>query len=183
MVEEKNLETIILAGGCFWCTEAIFLRLKGVKTVVSGYSGGEKENPTYEEVSSGETGHAECIKIEFDPTEITLDKILEVFLNLHDPTTLNRQGADTGTQYRSAIFYMDDKQKSVIDEAIKKAQVHYKDKIVTEVVKYKNFFKAEDYHQKYYDSNKGAMYCNLVITPKIKKLLDMYSGIVKADVS
>lgn len=174
-----NLETIILAGGCFWCTEAIFLRLKGVKTVVSGYSGGERKNPTYQDVSSGTTGHAECIKIEFDPKTISLDKILEVFFNLHDPTTLNRQGADEGTQYRSAIFYMDEAQKTVIDGAIKKAQEYYKDKIVTEVSKFKNFYKAENYHQKYYDSNKGAMYCNLVITPKIKKLLDIYGDMVK----
>ena len=168
----ENLEVATFAGGCFWCTEGIFQRLRGVKEVVSGYSGGEKENPTYEEVSSGVTGHAEVIQITFDPTKISYKDLLYVFFKTHNPTTLNRQGNDVGTQYRSVIFYHDEGQKKVAQDLIKslESQKVYESPIVTEVVVFKNFYKAEDYHQNYYNENPDKMYCKLVIDPKIKKL-------------
>lgn len=172
MTISDNLETATLAGGCFWCTEAIFKRLKGTRSVVPGYSGGTYDNPTYEQVCSGATGHAEAIQIEFDPKIISFEKLLEVFFALHDPTTINRQGSDVGTQYRSSIFYHDDKQKQValkVKEKIEKSGM-YENSIITEIVPFKNFFKAENYHQNYYDSNKTQPYCRLVIDPKIQKL-------------
>jgi peptide-methionine (S)-S-oxide reductase len=169
----NHLETATLAGGCFWCTEAIFKRLKGVKSVEPGYSGGLRENPTYKDVCSGKTGHAEAIQIEFDPKEIYFEKLLEVFFALHNPTTLNRQGVDFGTQYRSSIFYHSDDQKRTAEKV--KLQLdrsgQYKNKIVTEIVPYAKFYKAENYHQNYYDSNPKNLYCKFVIDPKIKKLI------------
>ena len=177
----KNTEIATLANGCFWCTEAIFKRLKGVISVNSGYSGGRVENPTYEQVCEGSTGHAESLQIEFDPTIISFDKILDVFWHTHDPTTLNRQGNDVGTQYRSAIFYHNDKQKQ---EAIKskealEKQRYYKDPIITEITKFSNFYKAENYHKDYYDRNKEYPYCRFIIDPKIKKLMEKYGRDVK----
>lgn len=182
---EKNLETVTLAGGCFWCMEAVFKRLKGVESVESGYSGGKSESPSYEQVSGGSTGHAEAIQIKFDPKIIRYEKILEVFWNLHDPTTLNRQGPDTGTQYRSVIFYHDEKQK---EEALKsKKEIEeskaYKDPIVTQIVPFKNFYKAENYHQNFYENNPEYAYCQIVIDPKIKKLMREFKNEVKTEKS
>ena len=151
---DNKLETITLAGGCFWCTEAIFKRIRGVVTTMPGYSGGSKDNPTYKEVRSGKTGHAEAIHIEFDPKIISLEILLEVFFKLHNPTTVNRQGFDIGTQYRSVIFYRDEKQKNVslrVKAEIDKSGL-YKNKVVTKIEAFKNFYNAEDYHQNYYDN-------------------------------
>jgi len=158
------------AGGCFWCTEAIFRRIKGVKKVVSGYSGGNMDNPSYEQVSSGITNHAEAIQIEFDPKVISYKDLIYVFLKTHDPTTLNKQGHDAGTQYRSAIFFADEAQRKVAHTVIADLQKDYKDKIVTQVEPFKEFFKAENYHQNYYTTNSSQPYCQLVIDPKIQKL-------------
>lgn len=170
-----------LAGGCFWCTEAIFERLKGVESATSGYAGGHIENPTYEQVSMGNTGYAEAIQVIFDPEVISFAKILDVFWATHNPTTLNQQGADIGTQYRSAIFYHDDEQHEIAEKskaALAKSGI-YKDLIVTEIVPYTNFYKAEDYHQKYYDQNGRQPYCNAVIDPKIHKLMKNFGNDVK----
>jgi peptide-methionine (S)-S-oxide reductase len=172
-------ETAVFANGCFWCTEAIYKRLKGIISVKPGYSGGHKDNPTYHEVSSGMTGHAEAIQIEYDPSIIDYEKIITIFFHTHDPTTLNRQGADTGTQYRSAIFYMNDTQKEIADR-VKKQEAHaFKDPIVTEIVPFKKFYEAEDYHHDYYDSNRMQPYCTFVIDPKVQKLLKEYRDEVK----
>ncbi len=176
-------ETATLAGGCFWCTEAIFKRLKGVEDVVSGYSGGVRENPSYEQVSSEATGHAEAIQVEFDPHIISFEKILEIFFHLHDPTTLNRQGNDVGSQYRSVVFYHNEKQKEEalrVRDAIAEEGT-YKNPIVTEIVPFEAFYTAEEYHQNYYDNNKNQGYCSYVIGPKIHKLLREYSKEVKEE--
>jgi peptide-methionine (S)-S-oxide reductase len=159
-----------LAGGCFWCTEAIFKELKGVNKVTPGYSGGNIENPSYEEVSSGTTGHAESVQIEFDENIISFETLLEVFFKLHDPTTLNQQGADFGTQYRSAIFFHDINQKQIAEKVKAKLQNEYKNKIVTEITQFKNFYEADESHKDYYFKNQGNVYCKLVIDPKINKL-------------
>ena len=163
---------IYLAGGCFWCTEAIFNRVEGVKKVIPGYIGGNVKNPSYKEVCSGKTGHAEAISIEFDKTIISLDKLLLIFFQTHDPTQLNRQGNDYGTQYRSAIFYTDIKQKKITENIIKKlSQSIYKNKeIVTKIELAKDFFEAETEHVNYYDLNSDQPYCQVVIKPKIQKL-------------
>lgn len=170
------MEIATLGGGCFWCTEAIFSELKGVKSVTSGYSGGELINPSYKEVISGRTGHAEVIQIKFDPTVVSFTDLLEVFFATHDPTTLNRQGADVGTQYRSAIFYHNNDQKKIarqIIDQLNKDNVFNKP-VVTEVTKWKNFFKAEDYHQDYYANNPSQSYCQFVIVPKLKKFRTIF---------
>lgn len=164
------METATFAGGCFWCTEAIFKKLKGVTKVTSGYAGGDIENPSYEQVSHGNTGYAEAIQIDFDPKKISYTNLLYVFFRMHDPTQMNRQGADEGEQYRSIVFYSDEEQRQEALEAVAAAQKEYQDKIVTQIVPYKNFFKAEGYHQDYYEKNKSLPYCRLVIDPKIKKL-------------
>ncbi len=177
-METNSTETITLAGGCFWCTEAIFAQLKGVDSVTPGYSGGNIDNPTYNDVTSGESGHAESVQIIFDPEIVSLDKLLYVFFKLHDPTTLNRQGADIGTQYRSAIFYNNEEQKEIAENSLTLAQKDYKDKIVTEIVAYKNFFPAEEDHKKYYLKNQGNFYCRLVIDPKIQKLKKEFGNLV-----
>lgn len=171
----KN-ETATLGGGCFWCTEAIFRRLKGVKSVTSGYSGGAVENPTYEMVSSGSTGHFEVIQIEFDPSEISFDKILEVFWHTHDPTTLNRQGNDVGTQYGSVIFYHSDKQKDEAERLRNKLDNEkiFRSRIVTQILPFSKFYKAEDYHKDYFEKHGDLPYCSLVISPKVNKLLSLY---------
>src|SRR5436305_4440775 len=161
----SQLDTAILAGGCFWCTEAIFKRLKGVTSVVPGYAASQVENPSYKAVCSGRTGAAEAVEITYDPSIISYDKLLEIFWHLHDPTTLNRQGADVGTQYRSAIFYRDDEQKETAERIIAKvnASGHYSDRVVTEVVPLTEFFPAEDYHDDFYNRNRGYGYCPVVI--------------------
>ena len=157
------METATFGSGCFWCTEAVFQQLKGVSSVVSGYAGGHVENPTYQQVCTGRTGHAEVCQVQFDPEQISFEELLEVFFNTHDPTTLNRQGNDVGSQYRSVIFYHDE----VRDELDKRGT--WKNPIVTEIVPFENFYKAEDYHQNYYRSNPGERYCRLVIAPKVGK--------------
>lgn len=179
----KKLEKATLAGGCFWCTEALFQRLKGVVSVTSGYTGGTLENPTYEEVSSGTTGHAEAIQLEFDPTILPYEKVLEIFWYTHDPTTLNRQGNDVGTQYRSAIFYHDATQQKQAEKSKKKLVKSdaYKDPIVTEITPFTTFYAAEDYHQQYFERNGNAPYCSIVIGPKIAKLLEQYGKDIREE--
>lgn len=185
MIHNTNIELATFGGGCFWCIEAVFKRLKGVVSVQSGYSGGSVDNPDYKQVSSGNTGHAEVIQIKFDPQIISFPKILEVFWAAHDPTTLNRQGNDVGTQYRSIIFYHDAEQKQEAQKSINELQNtgKFADKIVTEVLPYKNFYLAEEYHQNFYDSNPNYPYCRLIIEPKIQKLLKSYSGNLKEEYS
>jgi methionine-S-sulfoxide reductase len=166
-------ETIVLGGGCFWCIEAVFKEVKGVVNVTSGYAGGSKIDPTYEEVSSGRTGHAEVLQIEFNPSIVTLEEILKIFFEVHDPTTLNCQGADVGTQYRSIILYADEAQKKTADDFIDKliqSKVFSK-KIVTELKPLGQFYAAEGYHQDYFSKNRGAPYCQMVIQPKLEKFL------------
>ncbi len=158
------------AGGCFWCMEAVFQRIEGVLSVASGYAGGTTPNPTYEEVCSGETAHAEAIQVGYDPALITYDEILDIFWQAHDPTTLNRQGPDSGTQYRSVIFWKDDAQRQAAEASRKKAQSKFREPIVTELKPLETFWKAEDYHQNYYNSHQSAGYCRMVISPKLKKL-------------
>src|SRR3989338_6865139 len=170
-----------LAGGCFWCTEAIFKRLKGVISALPGYTGGTIKNPNYEEVCIGKTVHAEVIQIEFDPKVISFDKLLEVFWYLHNPTTLNRQGNDVGTAYRSAIFYHDQSQKETAEKSKAQAQKKLTDKIVTGIVPHTEFYEAENYHKNYYDSNRGQGYCQIVIDPKMKKLFSEFKKEVKSE--
>lgn len=180
---DKKIESATFANGCFWCTEAIFKRLKGVISVKPGYCGGNVENPSYEDVCSGKTGHAESIQIQFNPKIISFSKILEIFWYTHNPTTLNQQGNDIGTQYRSAIFYRDEKQKQEAQDLkakIEKERI-YKDPIVTEITQFTNFYEAENYHKNYYDKNKDYPYCRFVIDPKLKKLLEKYSSDVKEE--
>jgi len=180
--DNKNMETAIFAGGCFWCTEAFFTDLKGVDKVVSGYIGGTKANPTYKEVCTGDTGHAEAIKITFDPEQVAYEDLLEIFFATHDPTSLNRQGADVGTQYRSEIFYMNDAQKAAAENFIKLLtdQHIYSKPIVTKVSKAPVFYAAEDYHQDYYAQNSNQPYCAAVITPKLEKLKKNYKSKLKS---
>ena len=177
----KTSETAILANGCFWCTEAIFQLLNGVESVTSGYTGGTFKNPTYNEITTGRTGHAEAIEIKFDSSKISYSELLEVFFSTHDPTTLNRQGYDVGTQYRSAIFYNSETQKKVAEEFIKvlsEAKV-FDNPIVTEVTKLDVFYKAENYHQNYYNNNKTQGYCVAVINPKLEKFLKQFKSKIK----
>jgi len=178
---QSNFETITLGGGCYWCVEAVYENLKGVKSVVSGFSGGKIANPSYEEVCSGTTGHAEVVQITFDKTVTNLDEIFKVFFTVHDPTTLNRQGADKGTQYRSVIFYATEEQKqeaqSIISE-LNKAKV-YQNPIVTTIEPFTKFYKAEDYHQNYYANNKNQPYCQMVIQPKIEKFEKVFKDKLK----
>jgi peptide-methionine (S)-S-oxide reductase len=166
----NKTEIADFGGGCFWCMEAVFERLPGVISVTSGFAGGTTENPTYEQVCTETTGHAEVTEIEFDPAKISYDKLLEVFWQAHNPTTLNQQGADVGTSYRSIILYRDEKQKLEAEKSKLAAQADFKNPIVTEIVPLKKFYKAEDYHQEYYDNNSNAPYCQVVITPKLEKL-------------
>ena len=170
-MQNINSDTATFGSGCFWCTEAIFQQLKGVLKVESGYSGGARPNPTYEQVSSGATGHAEVTQITFDPSVISFDELLEVFWKTHDPTTLNRQGADVGTQYRSVIFYHNENQKQIAESYKIKLDAggSWDKPIVNEISAYSAFYKAEDYHQNYYNNNKRAPYCTFVIGPKLEK--------------
>lgn len=165
-------EKIILAGGCFWCTEAVFQRVEGVTKVESGYAGGEVKNPTYKQVCSGMTGHTEVIQVTFDPSVIDLAQLLEIFWLAHDPTTLNRQGNDVGTQYRSAIYYFNDEQKTVVEQSVARAAAKFDNPITTEVKPAGDFWLAEPYHQNYYADNPNDRYCNYVLIPKLKKLAD-----------
>ncbi len=175
------MEIATFAGGCFWCIEAIFKRLKGVESVISGYSGGALDNPNYDKVSMGTTGHAEAVQVTFDPQVIHYSTLLDVFWHLHDPTTLNRQGADVGSQYRSVIFYHNDEQRKIAEEskeALTKLKT-YRDPIVTQIVRFEKFFKAEDYHQDYYITNSSNPYCRIVIDPKITKLYKDFKPLVR----
>ncbi len=169
-------EVATLAGGCFWCIEAIFAELRGVSRVESGYSGGSVPNPTYRQVCTGETGHAEVVQISFDPTLVSFRELLKVFFSVHDPTTLNRQGADVGPQYRSAIFYHSEDQRRIAEEVIQEltASRTWPAPIVTEVVPFRAFYKAEDYHQEYFKQHGDQPYCRLVIAPKLTKFRDTY---------
>ena len=173
------MKEIILGGGCFWCIEAVMRRVKGVKEAISGYAGGERPNPTYEQVCSGATGHAEVVKVVYDENEITLDELLDIFFAIHDPTTLNRQGADVGTQYRSVIYYENEEEKKAIEAAIERVQKEYKDPIVTEVSPKPEFYEAEGYHQNYYDENPMQGYCQVVIKPKVQKFLTKFTDKIK----
>lgn len=164
------IEKATFGSGCFWCTEAIFQRIPGVLTVIPGYSGGLKPKPTYDEVCTGATGHAEVAQISFDPSKTTYDRLLDVFWECHDPTTLNRQGGDVGTQYRSVIFYEDNAQRQAAEKSKVNVQQKYRDPIVTQIEPLRQFYKAEDYHLKYFDTHPNAPYCALVIKPKLQKL-------------
>jgi peptide-methionine (S)-S-oxide reductase len=176
-----NLQTATLAGGCFWCLEAVYDEIKGVHSVESGYAGGHVDNPTYREVCNGTTGHAEVVQVHFDPNVVSYRDLLNVFFAIHDPTTLNRQGADVGTQYRSAIFYHDDEQKKIAEELIKdlNAQKIWDRPIVTEVTKLDKFYMAEDYHQEYFASNPYQPYCMAVVAPKVSKFRKHFLEMLK----
>jgi peptide-methionine (S)-S-oxide reductase len=175
----QKLETATIGGGCFWCAEAVFQRIPGVKSVVSGFAGGTTPDPTYEQVCTGDTGHAEVVQIKFDSSIISYDKLLEVFWEAHDPTTLNRQGNDSGTQYRSIILYSDDAQKRAAEKSKAEAAKHFSSPIVTEIVPLKKFYPAEQYHQNYYNEHRNQGYCQFVIGPKLRKLIDV--GVIPAD--
>jgi peptide-methionine (S)-S-oxide reductase len=178
---EPKLAKATLAGGCFWCTEAVYAEIKGVTSVTSGYIGGAVPNPTYKDVCTGQTGHAEAIEIEYDPAVVPFEKLLEVFFATHDPTTLNRQGADVGTQYRSGVFYHDDEQKRIAEAVIAKldAAKVFPGKIVTEVTKATIFYPAEDYHQDYFATNPFQPYCQAVAAPKVEKVRKVFKDLVK----
>jgi len=169
--QNENYETAVLGAGCFWCVEAVYQRVNGVVAVESGYAGGHVEDPTYNQVVSGKTGHAEVAKVTFDPEEISFEELLEVFWHTHDPTTLNRQGADVGTQYRSAIFYNSLEQKKIAEESMKRTDESdlWDDPIVTEITPLSNYSVAENYHQNYFNNNPNAGYCSVVIAPKLAK--------------
>ncbi len=176
-----GLEVVVLGGGCFWCTEAVFLRLEGVKEVIPGYAGGIVEQPSYEAICTGRTGHAEVIQVIFDSTKINLSELLAVFWATHDPTTLNRQGGDTGPQYRSAIFYLSDTQEKLASEMMEKLNQskEFSDPIVTEITAFSNFYPAEKYHQNYYMRNEGQPYCQYVVRPKVEKLQRLFEDKLK----
>ena len=178
---KENLQTATLAGGCFWCLEAVYDEIKGVESVESGYSGGKAMNPSYQDVCSGMTGHAEVVQVKFDPDVVSYRDLLNVFFGIHDPTTLNRQGADVGTQYRSAIFYHNDEQKAVAEQAIQdlNAQHIWDRPIVTEVAPFDKFYKAEDYHQEYFANNPFQPYCMAVVAPKVHKFRKHYMEMLK----
>lgn len=180
-IMSNTIDTAIFASGCFWCTEAVFQELEGVEKVESGYIGGEKENPTYEEVCTGNTGHAEATRIFYNPEIVSFKELLEVFWKTHDPTTLNRQGNDVGTQYRSGIFYLSEEQKNLAEEyklKLDKAGI-YEKPIVTEITQASKFYLAEDYHQNYYNQNGDQPYCSFVITPKLEKFRKVFEDKLK----
>ena len=181
MEKEVTTEVATFAGGCFWCTEAVFLELKGVQSVISGYIGGNTLNPTYKEICQGDTGHAEAIQINFDPTVISFGELLELFFATHDPTTLNRQGNDVGTQYRSEIFYHNEEQREISEDFIRflTQEAVFDKPIVTKVSAASTFFEAEDYHKNYYNQNKSQSYCSFVITPKINKVRTYFKDKLK----
>ncbi len=181
MATGKELETATLGGGCFWCTEAVYLELKGVVDVKPGYSGGHVKNPGYREVCSGTTGHAETVQVNFDPNVVTFAEILKVFFETHNPTTLNRQGNDVGTQYRSVIFYHSEKQKLTANEIIGQLEKEkvYNDPVVTEVAAFDKFYIAEDYHINYFARNKNQPYCQYVVAPKVEKFRKVFKDKMK----
>jgi peptide-methionine (S)-S-oxide reductase len=180
---EKNLMTATLAGGCFWCLEAVFDQVKGVHAVESGYAGGQMKNPSYREVCNGNTGHAEVIQVHYDPNVVSYHDLLNVFFGIHDPTTLNRQGADVGTQYRSAIFYHNEEQKNIAENVIKSLETQkiFDNPIVTEVVPLDTFYIAEDYHQEYFARNPYQPYCMAVVSPKVSKFRKHYQELLKKE--
>ena len=181
MKNKESLTSITLGAGCFWCVEAVYEQLEGVEDVVSGYMGGHIKNPSYREVCTGRTGHAEVVQITFDTSMISLRHILEVFFATHDPTTLNRQGADVGTQYRSVIFYTSENQKSIAQAFLQKAQHAFDNDIVTELSPVTAFYEAEDYHQAYYELNGQAPYCRAVIAPKLQKFKKQFTPLLKSN--
>lgn len=178
-------EIATLGGGCFWCLEAVFEQLEGVTHVESGYSGGRRPNPTYEQVCSGATGHAEVVQLEFDPDVLPFREVLEVFFSIHDPTTLNRQGADVGTQYRSVIFYHSPEQRAIAESLIEELESEdvFDDPIVTELTAFEAFYPAEDYHKRYYQRNRGQPYCQVVIAPKLAKIRQKFAARLKPSVT
>lgn len=179
-MKETKLELATFGGGCFWCTEAIFKEVKGVEKIISGYTGGKVPGkPTYREVCSGLTGHAEAVQITFDPSIISYEDMVVIFMTTHDPTTLNRQGGDVGTQYRSVIYYHNELQKGDAQKVIEEIQSYYDDPIVTEITPAEIFHKAEDYHQNYYANNQNQRYCSFVITPKLLKLRKLHADKLK----
>ena len=178
----KNIQIATFGGGCFWCFEAVIQRLKGVEKVVSGYAGGEDPNPNYRSVCSGTTGHAEVIQVTFDAEVLSYEDLITIFMTSHDPTTLNRQGADKGTQYRSAIYYQDDAQKAIIEKVMDKLKSTFDSPIVTEVAMLDKFHPAEAHHQNYYNNNSYAGYCRVVINPKVQKLRAQYADKLKEEV-
>ncbi|MDH7445816.1 peptide-methionine (S)-S-oxide reductase MsrA [Aquimarina sp. 2201CG14-23] len=181
---KNNLKIAVFAGGCFWCTEAVFQRLEGVYKIISGYTGGTIKNPAYREITTGKTGHAEAIKIEYDPEIINFNELMEIFFATHDPTTLNQQGADRGTQYRSAIFYIDNDQKELAHKMIENLTLQgiFDSPIVTEVTALGTFYNAEDYHQNYYNQNSNQGYCQFVINPKLSKLQATFKNKLKTEI-
>ncbi len=172
-------KSIVLGGGCFWCLEAAYQMLEGVTDVVPGYAGGQTNNPTYDEVVTGQTGHTEVVKVTYDPFVVTLETIMAIFWSLHDPTSLNRQGADVGTQYASAVFYNDSEQKEMIDHSRAEAQELLETPIVTRVEQLQTFYEAEDYHHNYFRNNPGAGYCSAVIEPKLAKLRQHFAALLR----
>ncbi|HYN86753.1 MAG TPA: peptide-methionine (S)-S-oxide reductase MsrA [Pyrinomonadaceae bacterium] len=174
-------EVATLGGGCFWCVEAVFDMLRGVESVESGYAGGTVEHPSYQHVCTGETGHAEVVRVTFDPDEISFREILEVFFSAHDPTTLNRQGADVGTQYRSVVFYHDEGQRRVAEEVMREIDESniWDGRVVTELAPFEKFYEAEDYHQEYFANNPGQGYCRVVVAPKVKKFRERFRDRLK----
>lgn len=169
MSAENKTQTAVVGGGCFWCTEAMYQSVPGIKSVVSGYAGGTVPNPSYEQVCTGNTGHAEVVKIEFDPAQISYEKVIDLFWKAHDPTTLNRQGADSGTQYRSIILYSSEEEKAAAEKSKAAAAKDFKDPIVTEIVPLTTFYPAEGYHQDFYDNNRNHPYNRAVTAPKVEK--------------
>jgi len=182
-MEDTKTKLATFGGGCFWCTEAVYDRLVGVTKVTSGYSGGRIPNPTYTQVCEGDTGHAEVIQIEYDPEEITFEQVLDVFFHTHDPTTLNRQGADVGTQYRSVVFFHNDEQKQATEEIIRKLNESgdFDGPIVTKLEKLEKFYPAEDYHQNYFEQNPGQPYCRAVVGPKVSKFQKRFQSLLKKE--
>ena len=174
-----TLNKALVGGGCFWCIEAVYNRVNGVESAISGYAGGLRANPSYEQVCTGASGHAEVIEITYDPKIISYEELLEIFWSLHNPTTLNAQGADKGTQYRSVIYYYDDAQKQTAIESIKAAQANWSDPIVTELSSAPEFYPAEEYHQNYYNEHPTQGYCHVVITPKIEKFMSKFGDKIK----
>ncbi len=178
---ENKTEKIVLGGGCFWCGEAVFKMIKGVKEVTPGYAGGHTVNPTYEDVCTGRTGHAEVVEIVYNPDETTLEKILDVFFRMHDPTSLNKQGADFGSEYRSIILYISQKQKKEIEDFVKNSQKNFDKPIATEVKKLDKFYPAEDYHKNFYERNPLQPYCIFVTRPKVKKIREEFKEELKSE--
>jgi len=181
MDDKNKLETATFGAGCFWCVEAVFQKLEGIEKVTSGYSGGNVKNPSYREVTNGSTGHAEAVQIKYNPDIISYEQLLEVFWKTHDPTTLNRQGPDIGTQYRSVIFYHNEKQKQIAEQSRQKMDQsgYFSDPVVTEIKQYKNFYVAEDYHQDFYENNPNQPYCRFRIDPKMEKMQQEFGKYLK----